>query len=390
MLKLHDTLPFSDTTFYLYILVVVIGLYLTKFFSKNIAVYRTFLAICTFIYLFLLFPKPFHILAFILYGFIAFKLLSVKYKLKGLKAILVYIIPLFFMKLMNIIPSSFEQLNVIKSIFQIAGLSYATFKMVQIHIDESESNNVDFVSYFVFIGFPPTLLIGPIDRFNRFKNNLSQGFENINSIKINQGLNFFIRGLVYKYIFAYAIMRLVIDHLEVFSGLTFHFLYMYSYIFYLFFDFAGYSLLAIGFGYLLGIEVPINFNKPFLAQNPKEFWYRWHKSLGDWLNDYFFKPIFKELTTKKIFTSIKRQNIALFLTFTLMGFWNGFEKHFILSGVLFGIYSMAHNYYVYQCKKQAKDVIFGSLNPNLVKYISIFILFHFVAFSIYIFSGKLI
>jgi membrane protein involved in D-alanine export len=164
---------------------------------------------------------------------------------------------------------------------------------------------------------------------------------------------------------------------------------MYVYLFYLFFDFAGYSLLAMSYGYFIGIEVPYNFNKPFLSENPKVFWTRWHKSLGDWLNDFFFKPIFKDLTTRQIFKPIQRQNVALFLTFTLMGFWNGFELHYIVSGMLFGLLSVIHNYYVYLCKKSKKDVLFGNLKPFFIQCISIFMLFNYVAFAIYIFSGKL-
>ena len=72
-----------------------------------------------------------------------------------------------------------------------------------------------------------------------------------------------------------------------------------------------------------------------------------------------------------------------------MGFWNGFELHYIVSGVLFGLYSVIYNYYNYQCKKNGKDVVFGKLNPTIVKYLSILILFNAVAFSIYIFSGNL-
>jgi len=164
---------------------------------------------------------------------------------------------------------------------------------------------------------------------------------------------------------------------------------MYGYIFDLVFDFAGYSALAIAFGQFIGVNVPINFNKPFTSVNPKEFWEKWHKSLGSWLGDYFFKPIFKYFTSKKILKSIQRQNIALFLTFTLMGFWNGFDLHFILIGILFGLYSVCHNYYVYRCKQPKKDVLFGNLCPNVVRALSIFMMFNFVTFSIYIFSGNL-
>lgn len=390
MFKLHDSLPFSGITFYFFILLSFIGLLSVKLVLDKEKSYKFSLFFISVFYLILLFPKPLHLLFFVSYGFLIFKFLGQKFKLQGFKIVLIYVLPLFFMKLSNVITKSHEQFELIASIFQIAGLSYATFKMIQTHIDEAENTNVNFITYFTFISFPPTLLIGPIDRYKRFSDNLEFGFGNITKENINQGLNSILKGLVYKYILAYALSKLVLDHLNQFTGFAYHSLYMYTYLFYLFFDFAGYSLLAIGYGMLLGIKVPINFDKPFLAQNPKEFWYRWHKSLGDWLNDYFFKPIFKYLTSEKILTPIKRQSIALLLTFTLMGLWNGFELHFILSGLLFGLYSMGYNYYNYQCKKQGKDVIFKNMNVKYVNYISIFILFHLVAFSIYIFSGKLI
>ena len=145
----------------------------------------------------------------------------------------------------------------------------------------------------------------------------------------------------------------------------------------------------MGFGYMIGIQVPFNFDKPFLARNPREFWQKWHKTLGDWLNDYFFKPIFKDLTTRKVFQPIQRQSIALFITFLLMGFWNGFELKYVISGAFFGIYSVVHNYYSYLCKKNKKEMLFINANENTIKWLSIVILFNFVSFSIYIFSGNL-
>ena len=166
---------------------------------------------------------------------------------------------------------------------------------------------------------------------------------------------------------------------------------MYAYFAYLYFDFAGYSALAIGTGKMLGIDVPVNFNKPFLAKNPQEFWQRWHKTLGDWLRDYFFKPFYKTLSTYKKMKPfpLLRQNIALFLTFLLMGCWNGFRFHFILSGSIFGFYSVVHNSYIYYSKKNRRDIIFGNLPKSVIKWISIFIMFNLAAFSVYVFSGKL-
>ena len=295
------------------------------------------------------------------------------------------------MKTLNILPTEEPGvLHVLSTIFQIAGISFMTFKVIQLYIDESPKEKVvSLLDFFNFTAFIPTLLIGPIDRFSRFNENVRAGYESMTPDAFLDGLNDLIRGLLYKFIIAHGISILVLERLENDGTIWFHLENMYSYLFYLFFDFAGYSLLAIGFSKMMGIQTPINFNKPFLAVNPKDFWKRWHATLGDWLNDYFFKPIFKELTTKKKFKPIQRQNLALFLTFTLMGFWNGFELHYILSGMLFGLFSITHNYYIYLCKKKGKDVFFGKLHPGMIKVISIFLMFNSVAFAIYLFSGKL-
>lgn len=387
-LELHNTLPFANGQFYVFLFLLVgLGLLLKAGFSNSVKAYSYFLAGISFIYLLLLFPKPLHFIAFIGYGFFLFKFFSKKHNWKGAKIIILYVLPLFLMKLFNVLPSF--KLSV-QSIFQIAGLSYASFKMLQIHFDEANRKEISFISYFTFLAFPPTLLIGPIDRYERFEKNVSLGFSSINSANVLKGMDFLVAGLLFKYILATALNSLLLTHLDQFHGVIYYLIDMYGYLVYLFFDFAGYSLLAMAFGYFLGIQVPRNFDKPFLAQNPKEFWQRWHKSLGDWLNDYFFKPIFKNFTSKKRFnTSIQRQSVALFLTFTLMGFWNGFELHYVASGMLFGLYSVIHNYYNYRCKKEGRDVLFGNLNPQFVKVLSIFMLVNAVAVSIYIFSGKL-
>jgi len=73
-----------------------------------------------------------------------------------------------------------------------------------------------------------------------------------------------------------------------------------------------------------------------------------------------------------------------------MGFWNGFELHYIVSGMMFGCYSVIHNYYIYRCKKAKKDILFGKLDSKYVRIISIVIMFNAVAVAIYTFSSKII
>jgi membrane protein involved in D-alanine export len=391
MFKFSNILPFSSVEFYFFILFSILFVFVIKFFFQKKINYSHLIATISGLYLLLLFPKPFHFIVFILYGYLIFKILGVKLKIMGIFPVLCYLLPLFLMKLTNVLSLENTTNSFLSQVFQIAGLSYATFKMIQVYIDEKENVEAgNFINYFNFIAFVPTLLIGPLDRFSRFQSDVDHGFKNINLQNFNKGFEIFIKGILYKYIFAFAILSLIINHLENNNSITYHLSYMYSYLFYLFFDFAGYSLLAIGFGLMIGISVPFNFNKPFLALNPRDFWQRWHKTLGDWLNDYFFKPFFKELTSRKKFKPIQRQSIALCLTFQLMGFWNGFELNYVLSGSLFGIYSVVHNYYNYLCKKNQKEVFFGNLQDKYVKFLSMFVMFNLVAFSIYVFSGKLV
>lgn len=383
-------LPFSSLSFIYFILGATAFIHLAKFINLSFLSYRNALTTITLSYIVFFFPKPEQWIGCVLYGYGIYYFLGRKLKLEGiLIPVLLLFLPLIILKSFVFFPKP-EGFSLWYDIFQLAGLSYLTFKSVQFYIDERHHEKApSFLAYFQFISFTPTLLIGPLERFKRFNDQVELGYVNLTLDHFVKGWEFFLKGLFYKYICAQFIDLSLLSHLDEYPIYLRTILDIIGYLFYLFFDFAGYSLLAIGFGRWLGINVPINFDKPFLALNPKDFWKRWHISLGDWLNDYFFKPIFKELTSKGYFTPITRQNIALFSTFTLMGCWNGFELHFIVSGMLFGLYSIVHNYYVYRCKKDKKDVLFQGWNIKLVEFFSISFHFILVAIAIYIFSGKL-
>ncbi len=385
-------LPFSSANFFLFMGITVGLFHLIKHFGKDRIAYKTVLTAFTLAYILIYFPKPGHLVGLVLYLYFCLLALRRWYKNDNI------VFPMLLLSLPMILMKFFANIDFLDDnwwkhtpeLFQIAGISYMVFRAIGLYIDErSKPGKIALIDFFNFASFVPTLLIGPLDRFQRFSKDVQNGYANMNATLFYQGWNHLLLGLLYKFIIAEAIHRLILTHLVDDGSLLYNIEYMYTYLLYLFFDFAGYSLLAIAFGNFIGIHVPINFDKPFLALNPKEFWQKWHKSLGDWLNDYFFKPLFKYFTQKKWGTSIRRQGLALFLTFTLMGFWNGFELHYILSGMLFGLYSVVHNYYYYQCKKQKRDVFFGKLDEKWIRLISIFIMFNSVAFAIYIFSGKL-
>lgn len=392
-MDLHNDLPFSSIDFFVYSGISVALMLLVKLFFKDKIAFKYPIALINLGYIILLFPKPFQLIGLILFLYLAILGLRKWYKRKNIIfPMLLLAVPIFLMKTFVLFPEEGATTFVrdFKDIIQIAGLSYIVFKTIGLYIDlRKKTDKISLIAFFNFTAFVPTLLIGPLDRIGRFNKDIEKGYENINLEKYGKAWDKLLKGLAFKFIIAELIRRFVLSELVDDGSMIYHVTYAYTYLIYLFFDFAGYSLLAISLGNFLGVDVPINFDKPFLAVNPKEFWKRWHKSLGDWLGDYFFKPIFKELTSKKVFTSIRRQNIALFLTFTLMGFWNGFQLHYIVSGVVFGLYSVIHNSYVYRCKKNKRDILFGSLKPVWVKVLSILILFNAVTFAIYIFSGKI-
>jgi len=382
-------LPFSSFEFFIIMAIFIAFTGACKYLipDKN---YKHLIAFFNALFLFAIYPKPYHFFILIVFSYLCTYLISdvIKFK-KKIWGIIILLIPMLLVKFdirFNFYP--FEM----NDILSFAGLSYASFRIMGYYMDKAPNEKMaDIVSYFNFLSFTPTLLIGPIDKYRRFKASQDEGFSSVNAENFIIGWNALVKGIAFKYVIAEVIDRY---WLNLFPASDKEFLYMannmYAYYFYLFFDFAGYSFMALGIGKMMGMKVPVNFTNPFMAVNPQDFWRRFHISLGDWLKDYFFTPLYMFLTRKKSLKKypITRQNIALIMTFLLMGCWNGFKFHYILSGFLFGVFSAVHNSYTIWCKKKGKDVFFGNMNPKAVKLISIFIMFNIVAFALYIFSGR--
>lgn len=368
-------LPFTDIDFFLfavlYVFIIWLFVLLLKF--KN---YKIIIFTLSLIYLIFYYKYTIAALSFGITTFLFTQFLSLKINHRLISSIIIAL-PMILIKV-----------HYNPDFIYFAGLSFVTFRAIQVNIDHSKEETLNFVNYFNFLFFIPSLYIGPLDKYKRFVLNCEKCV--INSEIILGGLQEIIKGILYKFIIAESILRFWLNSEQ--DGLTSlqHINDIYAYTFYLFFDFAGYSSMAIGMAKLVGINLPVNFNKPFLAINPPDFWQRWHASLTNWLSDYLFKPLYKWLNTIKKLKkqSATKQNIAIFFTLFVMGIWNGFESNFLWSGIIYGIYSVTHNIYTIQCRKKDKDVFFGKLNPTFVKYISVFITFNLVCLALYIFSGR--
>jgi len=382
-------LPFSSIDFFLLFAILVGLLYLAKVLLHRYIPFSGMLLLISVIYLIFFYPKPFHIAILLIYSYMIYYIFTCLFQIQNkLPGVLLLVMPMIMVKT-NTIAANIEW----NEFISFAGLSYITFRIVSVYMDAlPNAKPVNFFRYTSYLIFTPSLLIGPIDRLNRFSVDLDGGYSRLNSSRFLEGWQMMIFGILYKFIIAEAINRYWLGPIDAGSKEILVMINsMYAYYAYLYFDFAGYSAMAIGLGKIMGIDVPINFNKPFMAVNPQDYWRRWHKSLGDWLKDYFFMPFYKAFTKWKFMKPypLFRQNVSLFLTFLLMGCWNGFKGNYILSGSIFGVYSVVHNSYIYYCRKNGRDIVFGNLSPLTVKILSIFIMINLTAIAIYVFSGRI-
>lgn len=268
------------------------------------------------------------------------------------------------------------------------GISYISFKVIQmiIEIYDGRIDKLNLIDTLYFIIFFPVLSSGPIDRFNRFINDANSEISKEDYIEeyLFQGLKKISLGVLYKFLIAYCIHSLIIENISQDINLLNTIIYMYSYTLYLFFDFAGYSNFAVGTSYLLGIKTPINFDKPFLAKDMKEFWERWHITLSKWLGDYLFSRFVLNCLRNNIFKSKKvATRVGLMLTMITMGLWHGFYLFYLVYGIYQGLMLVFADIY-------RKSKLYRKFKKHTYfEIISRVVNFNIVAFGMLLFSGYL-
>lgn len=271
--------------------------------------------------------------------------------------------------------------------FGFLGISYITFKVMQILVEIKDNmiKEVNFIDYLSFMIFFPTLSSGPIDRSRRFIKDIEKTISKTEYLdNLGKGIEYILQGLVYKIILS----QLIFDKINIISEATYTTknltIYMYLYGFYLFFDFAGYSLMAVGVSKIFGIDTPMNFNKPFLAKDMKDFWNRWHMSLSHWFRDFVFSRLVFAMFKKKIFkSSLTTAMVAYIVNMTLMGVWHGINFSYLLYGLYHGIILAITEYF------QKTKFYKNNKNKKWFEYSSIFITFNLVMFGFFIFSENL-
>ncbi len=275
-----------------------------------------------------------------------------------------------------------------ESALGFAGISYVTFRALDVifSIQDGVIKALSAPQYFAYLLFFPTVSSGPIDRYRRFGldwNRKRNRAEFLTDLDI--AVQRVFRGFFYKFIIAALIKTYWMDRFALGDHPLRLASYTYAYTFYLFFDFAGYSAFAIGLSYLFGVRSPENFNLPFLSRNIRDFWNRWHMSLSFWFRDHVYMRFLLTAGKKKWFKGRHTSSyLGLFLTFGLMGIWHGTQAHYLIYGVYHATILCAYDWFA-RWNKQRK---FWPDGPAW-RVANILITFHFVAFGLLIFSGRL-
>ena len=213
------------------------------------------------------------------------------------------------------------------------GISFYTFQILSYTIDvyrkdvPAQKNIINLAAYITMF---PQLIAGPIVRYSDIAKQLEErthSFENF-----SKGIRRFILGLGKKILIANSLGELC----DVFKAsddksVLFYWLYAVAFGLHVYFDFSGYSDMAIGLGRIFGFRFSENFNYPYISKSATEFWRRWHMSLGTWFRDYVYIPLGGNRVSKpKWFFNI-------FVVWFLTGFWHGAAWNFIIWGLFFAV-----------------------------------------------------
>ena len=319
-----------------------------------------------------------YLLAFIVYQyFLVF--LAQRIEAKWLK-------PLLFL---SILPLVINKVFALTSLHLLAfiGISYMSFKTIQIMLEISDGlikEKISVKDYLQFLLFFPTVSAGPIDRSRRFLKEINEVMPRKEYLELaGDGVYRIVLGLLYKIVLSTYVyqMLLALNNTDI---VVYSIKYMYLYTLYLFFDFAGYSLMAVGSSNILGIQTPMNFNKPFLSVDIKDFWTRWHITLSTWLRDFVFSRVLMQVIRKKWFKNrLHNATYAYMVNMLVMGFWHGLSVSYIVYGFYHGV--LMAGFEVYQKKSNFYK---KNKNKKWYKLLSWFVTMNLVMVGFFIFSGE--
>lgn len=268
------------------------------------------------------------------------------------------------------------------------GISYLTFRALQVIIEIydgiiTEVSLGEFTGYLLFF---PCISSGPIDRSRRFHEDYIRIYTRQEYAELlGDGLWKLLLGMVYKFVLA-GIVGEWLDMASYGTAWYANIGYAYTYGLHMFFDFAGYSLMAVGTSYIFGIQTPGNFRAPFISKDIKDFWDRWHITLSHWFRDFIFSRFLMTAIKKKWFHTRLQGAVAGFIVnMSIMGVWHGISASYILYGIYHGLLLAITEIYQKKAKFYKKNK-----GKSWYQACSWFVTLQLVMFGFFIFSGKLI
>jgi alginate O-acetyltransferase complex protein AlgI len=220
------------------------------------------------------------------------------------------------------------------------GISFYTFQCLSYTIDvyrgnvEAQKNPINFGAY---VALFPQLIAGPIVRYVDVARELNHREHSME--KFVEGLQRFIFGLAKKILIANQLGELTnIFRLSGEKSVVFYWMYAIAFALHIYFDFSGYSDMAIGLGKIFGFNFIENFNYPYMSKSIGEFWRRWHMSLGSWFRDYIYIPLGGNRVSKE------RWLFNTLVVWMLTGFWHGAAWNFILWGLLYALFLLIEKF----------------------------------------------
>ena len=370
---------FEGNEFFLFLFVVLLIGFVVNFFEKRKDYYILVLSL---LFTGAIYGKSramiVYLLAFVVYQYLIV-FLAQRMEAKRLK-------PLVFL---SILPLVINKVFALTSLHLLAfiGISYMSFKTVQIMLEISDGlikEKINIKDYLQFLLFFPTVSAGPIDRSRRFLTEINEVMPRKEYLELaGDGVYRIVLGLLYKVVLSTYVYQMLLA-LNNTSTVVYSIKYMYLYTLYLFFDFAGYSLMAVGSSNILGIQTPMNFNKPFLSVDIKDFWTRWHITLSTWLRDFVFSRVLMQVIRKKWFKNrLHNATYAYMVNMLVMGFWHGLGVSYIVYGFYHGV--LMAGFEVYQKKSNFYK---KNKNKNWYKLLSWFVTMNLVMIGFFIFSGE--
>jgi alginate O-acetyltransferase complex protein AlgI len=303
--------------------------------------------------------------------------------------IIVVIVALVLMKTPSVLTILYEVVADLRgkgtrtiSEFSWLGFSYVAFRLLHTVIDRRTGRlqSVPLAEYVNYVIFFPAFVAGPIDRIERFVKNFEQPLPLDQNGWMEAGARLF-QGLFKKFVIADALAWIALN--EIFAlgvkstGWMWFVLYAYS--LQIYFDFSGYTDIAIGLGRLLGVRLPENFDSPYFKPNLTQFWNSWHMTLTQWFRSYFFNPLARSLRSARAPLPVPFMiMITQVATMILIGLWHGVTLNFFLWGVWHGMGLFIQNRWSEWMRTRPFAWGTTSIGEAVLKYSNIFLTFQFV------------